>query len=200
MQFIKFKKIPRLSRDVIITEKIDGTNGQIYIASVNEIIDNYITTIDSKVEALVWIAKYCLYEKDGLCLFAGSRKRWLARGDDNFGFAFWVEQNAKELMKLEEGHHFGEWYGKGIQRNYGLDHKRFALFNVGKWNDETKPKCCDVVPILYEGEFDTESIENVLDSLKIKGSEAVVGFNKPEGIIIFHRASGHLYKKTCEND
>ena len=30
-EFIGFRKMPRLSREIIITEKIDGTNGQIYI-------------------------------------------------------------------------------------------------------------------------------------------------------------------------
>ena len=30
-EFQEFKKIPRLSRDIIITEKLDGTNGVIYI-------------------------------------------------------------------------------------------------------------------------------------------------------------------------
>ena len=30
-EFKEFKKIPRLSREIIITEKIDGTNGLIYI-------------------------------------------------------------------------------------------------------------------------------------------------------------------------
>lgn len=35
--FQGFKKIPRLSRDIIITEKIDGTNGLIYIDENNNI-------------------------------------------------------------------------------------------------------------------------------------------------------------------
>jgi len=201
MEFQAFNKIPRLSRDVVITEKIDGTNGQIFIAKYNDVVEQYKQTIDSKIEAVQWIEKHCLYKsKDDLCAFAGSRKRWLARGDDNFGFACWVEQNASELITLGEGHHFGEWYGNGIQRKYGLDHKRFALFNIGKWNDETKPKCCEVVPVLYEGEFCTNSIEVIVDTLRITGSKAVPGFDKPEGIIIFHRASGKLFKKTCEND
>jgi len=32
VEFIKFPKIPRLNRDIVITEKIDGTNAQIYIS------------------------------------------------------------------------------------------------------------------------------------------------------------------------
>ena len=30
-EFKGFSKIPRLNREIIITEKIDGTNGQIYV-------------------------------------------------------------------------------------------------------------------------------------------------------------------------
>jgi hypothetical protein len=36
-EFKEFKKIPRLSREIIITEKIDGTNGVIYIDENNNI-------------------------------------------------------------------------------------------------------------------------------------------------------------------
>lgn len=36
-EFKEFKKIPRLSREIIITEKIDGTNGLIYIDETNEL-------------------------------------------------------------------------------------------------------------------------------------------------------------------
>ncbi len=35
MDFVSFPKIPRLSREIVITEKIDGTNGVIYIPSDN---------------------------------------------------------------------------------------------------------------------------------------------------------------------
>lgn len=31
LEFVEFPKIPRLSRDIIVTEKIDGTNAQIYL-------------------------------------------------------------------------------------------------------------------------------------------------------------------------
>ena len=32
--FVEFRKIPRLNRDIIITEKIDGTNASIVIEEV----------------------------------------------------------------------------------------------------------------------------------------------------------------------
>ncbi len=224
MDFQKFDKIPRLSRDIVITEKIDGTNAQIFIVSYESLFNSYNLGDIVDQSVIDWthgdinnfIDKYCLsdledqkkkglYEdmKDQLFIFAGSRKKWLdvSSKGDNFGFAKWVEANAEELIKLGEGKHYGEYYGKGIQRNYGLDEKRFALFNVGKWEDpELRPKCCNVVPILYRGMFDTEMIGNTLMTLKEYGSKIVEGFMNPEGIIIYHTASGKLYKKTIHND
>ncbi len=200
MKFQKFEKIPRLSRDVILTEKIDGTNAQVCIIN----FDDYLCkTVDLPDEGIDFKSKHCLYEKDGLLMFAGSRRKWLdiSSKGDNFGFAKWVQSNAEELMKLGEGKHYGEWYGQGIQRNYGLDEKRFALFNVGKWGDEeVRPKCCEVVPVLYEGEFDTMVIIGVLEELKDNGSQVVKGFMNPEGVIIYHKHSGRLFKKTVVDD
>jgi len=203
MKFQKFDKIPRLSRDIIISEKIDGTNAQIFIISRSDLALYGAEENDPDfAKERSFVSNYCLFEKDDVYVFAGSRKRWLdcSSKGDNFGFAKWVKENAEELLKLGEGKHFGEWYGQGIQSNYGLDEKRFALFNVGKWNDETKPDCCEVVPVLYEGMFDTTMIETVLYCLERDGSKAVSGFMKPEGIIIYHQASGKLFKKTIKND
>jgi hypothetical protein len=215
MEFKEFKKIPRFSREIIVTEKIDGSNGQIFIYdSDDELRFPYID--ESNIPSKAFIQEYSLAEKDGLYLFAGSRNRWLKCGgkNDNHAFAFWVVQNAEELFQLGPGRHYGEWYGKGIQRGYGLEEKRFSLFNVSKWvsmdvsdsyqslklNQQYCPKCCEVVPILYEGLIDTEVINTVLDNLRKGGSYAVPQFMNPEGIVIFHTASGQYFKKTIEND
>lgn len=220
MEFQKFDKIPRLSRDCIITEKIDGTNCQIFIINKNTFDQFHENCAYDSIEA--FLEKHCLYnppESPGvedlnkLYVFAGSRKRWLdtSSGGDNFGFAKWVQANTEELLKLGEGRHYGEWYGKGIQRNYGLAEKQFALFNVGKWASHDKPievkkkqvyppKCCGVVPILWQGEFETNPIECTLESLHLHGSQLVPGFMEPEGIIIYHTASGQLFKKTILGD
>lgn len=39
LPFEKFNKISRLSRDIVITEKIDGTNAQIYIVSSDNLYE-----------------------------------------------------------------------------------------------------------------------------------------------------------------
>lgn len=131
---------------------------------------------------------------------AGSRTRWITPEDDNFGFAGWVQDNAEGLRKLGVGLHRGEWWGKGIQRSYGLDHRRFSLFNTSAWNAENKPKCCCVVPVLYEGEFTTEMIEARLYDLRYRGSWAAPNFMKPEGVVVYHHAAAIYFKKTLEKD
>src|SRR5258706_10163296 len=103
LPFESFDKIARYSRDCTITEKIDGTNGCIYVS------------------------------EDGLEIMAGSRSRWITPKEDNFNFARWVEENREELLKLGPGRHFGEWWGCGIGRRYGIDGKRFSLFNTFRW-------------------------------------------------------------------
>lgn len=170
-EFIPFPKIARLSREIIITEKIDGTNASVHIS------------------------------RDG-AVRAASRTRWITPEDDNHGFAKWVAANAEELCKLGEGAHFGEWWGPGIQRGYGMREKRFSLFNTKRWSDNAvRPACCHVVPVLAICEtFSSEAIQTALNYLEFKGSFASPGFMRPEGIVIYHAASNTLFKKTLEKD
>jgi hypothetical protein len=169
--FEGFPKMARLSREIVITEKIDGTNAQILITEDGEVL-------------------------------AGSRTRFITPEDDNYGFAKWVKENEEELKKLGPGRHFGEWWGSGCQRGYGLTkgEKRFSLFNTSRWNSENIPSCCYVVPELYRGDFDTNAIEQVLSQLADYGSVASPGFMNPEGIVIYHTAAGVGFKKTIKND
>jgi hypothetical protein len=168
-EFVAFPKMARLQREIIVTEKIDGTNAQVWIGD------------------------------DGTEIRAGSRTRWITPGDDNFGFAAWVEAHRDELLTLGPGRHFGEWWGQGIQRKYGQDRKRFSLFNVSRWADE-RPACCAVVPILYRGMFSEPEIDLALTKLRCEGSVAAPGFDKPEGIVVFHVAANSGFKRTIEKD
>ena len=168
LEFEKFGSIARWSRDVCVTEKIDGTNAQILIT------------------------------EDG-GFFTGSRKRWVTADDDNFGFARWCNEHEEELCaELGYGRHYGEWWGCGIQRKYGVDGKRFSLFNVKKW--EGHIGLCGVVPVLWRGEMDNLDVDVLMDCLKEHGSYASPGFMNPEGIVIYHVQGGIYFKKTLEND
>lgn len=170
MDFTAMPKIARLSRNCVVTEKIDGTNASIYIGDNGEFL-------------------------------TASRTRWITPQDDNYGFARWANENKEELLKLGPGHHFGEWWGLGIQRNYGLKEKRFSLFATHRWSDPViRPTCCHVVPVLHTGPFETELLSWILKNLADGGSQAAPGFMKPEGVVIYHEAAKTLFKKTIEKD
>jgi hypothetical protein len=172
LTFQPFPKIARLRRNVVVTEKIDGTNASVTVL------------------------------EDGTVL-AGSRTRFITPTNDNYGFAKWVAAHEDELRTgLGVGQHFGEWWGQGIQRNYGLTEKRFSLFNTNRWEGVGIHRllCCLVVPVLYTGVFDTEKIEGVLNSLRVIGSYAAPGFMNPEGIIVYHTASQTMFKQTLDRD
>lgn len=172
-EFRPWPKIARLNRTIIITEKIDGTNGCV------------IVTEDGRI-------------------FAQSRKRIITPEADNFGFARWVKESAEDLIfDLGPGYHYGEWYGLGIQRGYGLDHKRFALFNAARWTELDQAPFftanLGVVPTLYHNSFSAGGIDEALEDLRANGSR-INGFYKPEGIVVHFAANRTNFKVLLEND
>lgn len=189
--FVPFPKMARLRRDILVTEKIDGTNAQIVIVPRGTYADGNLFGKPVADCGASWI-------------YAGSRNRWVTQEDDNFGFAGWVQDNKEELVRLGQGRHFGEWWGRGIQRGYGIQHRRFSLFNVSRWShpDSIKsfPECCDIVPLLYSGPFSTEATDSALRYLEVAGSRAAPGFMNPEGIVVWHTASNVGFKQTLKDD
>lgn len=183
--FKGFPKIARLSRECVITEKIDGTNASIYIGDDGEFL-------------------------------VGSRTRWITPTDDNYRFAKWAYGKKDELMPLGPGHHFGEWWGQGIQRKYEVKEKRFSLFNTVRWclhgaepqplgpntdrRQDILPVCCYLVPVLYRGPFSDQAVNDALQKLVKEGSAASPCFRKPEGIVVYHIAANVAFKKTIEKD
>lgn len=132
---------------------------------------------------------------------AASRSRYVTPEDDNYGFARWVAEHEAELRDgLGEGRHFGEWWGAGIQRRYGLTEKRFSLFNSHRWKDGAQPACCHVVPVLYQRDFTTEAVDACLENLATFGSVAAPGFMDPEGVVIYLPAARQLFKVTIGGD
>jgi hypothetical protein len=152
-------------------------------------------------------------------VYAQSRKRIITPESDNFGFAKWVYDNAETLVAdLGDGLHFGEWWGSGIQRGYGLEKgdKRFSLFNVKRWTEPCMLVHSDtdncllpkrfatpgmsVVPVLYQGPFDMLNIRACLVGLGVNGSQAAPGFDRPEGVVVYHTAANELFKVTLVGD
>jgi hypothetical protein len=198
IEFKAWPKISRLYRPVTITEKIDGTNAAVGIREV---------PFEQASTSRTGRPVYRTEDGDNKCylVYAQSRSRIIAPGNDNHGFARWVYENASTLVTdLGKGLHFGEWWGQGIQRGYGLTEKRLSLFNTGVWEakraDFTTPQL-DVVPIVSEVEvFSTLAVHAALENLRTFGSFAELGFMQPEGVVIFHHASRQMFKVTLEND
>ncbi|MGW9170131.1 RNA ligase family protein [Streptomyces decoyicus] len=202
--FTEWPKTPRLFRSIIVTEKIDGTNAAIHINPVTEVeaelSDHYIAFRDGQHYEVV----------------AQSRKRLITPEKDNFGFARWVTDHASQLVQiLGPGLHFGEWWGKGIQRGYGLDYRVFSLFNTDRWF-KTGPDGLDsmatraelsylagqvrAVPVLYQGGFAEWEIADALYGLRVEGSKAAPDFMDPEGICVFHSQSRNVFKATLDGN
>jgi len=110
-QFEPFAKIYRWSREIIVSEKIDGTNGIIDISEDGSIIAGSRSR---------WLT---LKEDNfGFC-------KWVHEREDVLRSVLGV------------GIHHGEWWGSGIQRRYDLKEKRFSLFNTFRWKDKDVFPC-----------------------------------------------------------
>lgn len=177
-----FQKIPRLGRQVVITEKLDGTN------------------------ALV-----AIHHDPAMPLAVGSRNRWLSAGktSDNYDFCRWVLDNEEAIRRLGPGWHYGEWWGMGIARRYNIAERRWSLFDTRWTMDELRdrglPANVGVVPTLVTAPLEplktaVDPVGHAIDWLYREGSAAAPGFRNPEGIVIRHSHSGHLYKWTFGGD
>jgi hypothetical protein len=204
LTFEAWPKIPRWSNETVtITEKIDGTNAAVIILPYSP---------DHEPMIQEGYAKAFGYDNPdlmaGLFTFATqSRKRFIKPGKDtdNAGFAGWAWDNAPQLIELLGlGKHYGEWWGRGIQRGYDQDTKKFSLFRPWRYEhlaltDEVPG--LGVVPTLYAGGAEgllTTSI--ILATLEQEGSKAAPGFMRPEGIIIQSALTQSTYKAFTWDD
>lgn len=186
-EFRKWPKIPRFfETEIVVSEKIDGTNGLI-----------------------------CIYPSQELYkIKAGSRNRWLSIDNDNFGFAKWVKDNSEELISLlGPGYHYGEWWGQGIQRTYDMEEKIFSLFNTHRWGHLQEEKAiCDVVPHVKfnfgsctGSDIDSEmaSFDEILQDIHVSltpsgQSPCAKKYGKEyfnvEGFMLFHQRANQIFK------
>lgn len=168
VEFKAWDKIPRENPfKVTISEKINGTNA-------------------------------CIIIIDGEIVGVQSRKRLISLLDDNYGFARWVETNKGDLLNLGEGYHYGEWAGLGVQKNpHALDEKKFFLFNTFRWNENNpnRPLCCEVVPVLFQGELTPAIIPTLLNELQEKAADN----QTPEGVVVYYHAFRKYTKHTIKS-
>lgn len=203
IDFKAWPKIARLTNEhMTITEKIDGTNACVIILPYDP---------DHEAQIQAGQAK-CFGDESTSVMYTfavQSRKRMIYPGKDtdNAGFAAWAWEHAQELIwALGFGYHYGEWYGRGIQRGYGMMEKRFALFNPWRYDHISLGACTiecvpqlEVVPVLYEGPACEGEIEKALTALELGGSLVAPG-EKAEGVIVQYKLSGSTYKAFVDDD
>lgn len=174
-EFKDFGKIERFrTMECVIAEKADGSNVQIYVP-------------DDPEEPL----------------FVGSRNRWIYPGkhSDMCGFAEFVQDNQAAFRRLGVGRHYGEWWGRGIQRNYGQEGRHLSLFSVDRFPSglpDGLPSNVSLIPVLYRGETASQKIKEIVEGLYRDGSVLVPGWAKPEGVVL--TIGGKRYKITDNGD
>ena len=118
--------------------------------------------------------------------FCQSRTRIISPDSDNFGFARWVKENEREILKLGDGRWYGEWWGLGIQRGYEQKQKNFSLFY---YPGELPTELVQRVPTIP-----VKSVDECISFLKENGSLAAPGYMKPEGAVVYHSLAQSRYK------
>lgn len=183
LEFVPYGKTPRLENvHCTITEKIDGTNGQIIVHPDGTLV------VGSRNRVLVSIGASCggiVWEKPG-------------KGQDNFGFGSWAVDNYSNLLRLGPGIHCGEWAGAGIGRRYNKPGKTFVLFNSDRYERSHAnglPEGIETAPVLYRGPFTQDAIEQCKARLAADSVWAP-GFPRPEGFIV--RVLGHVMKVVLD--
>lgn len=179
---IEFKAWPKISRlaneRMTITEKIDGTNACVIMLPNDD-------------------APF------GFEYACQSRNKLITPESDNAGFAKWAYAHIDELWAdLGPGYHYGEWWGSGIQRGYGMQkgEKFFSLFNAPRWYEVLEERAFQtpqlrVVPLLYTGPY-SDVCWLWDENLREQGSFAAPGYMNPEGIVIYLRDAQASYKIT----
>jgi hypothetical protein len=171
-EFAAFDKIERLTQQITITEKIHGTNAQVFIA--DGIVragsrTRWITPEDDNYAFAAWVASN-----------AHALRELLGEGQH---FGEWYGSGINAGYGLKE-------------RRFAL----FNTFRWVPLADTLRPLGIDVVPILYQGPFSGEAISTAFERLRTLGSVIVPGYDKPEGIVVRFDRSGVLMKRTFESE
>jgi hypothetical protein len=168
----KFRPFPKITRfleqDVVITEKIDGTNGVIKIYNETDMLigsrNRWITPEDDNHG----FARWCQTNKEDLLkLGEGTHYgEWWGQG---------IQRGYNMRQKVFSLFNATRWKNK-----------------------EDRPECCDVVPILYEGIITPNIIADFGTKNPLLLSQVAlhygVKYNKPEGYMLWMSKGQNYYK------
>lgn len=169
-EFKPFPKIPRHRGGCLIQEKIDGTNGSIYIGEDGEFL------VGSRTR---WITP----ESDnfGFARWAHQNKEELLKLGPGQHFGEWWG------VGIQRNYHLSE-------RRFSLfDTGRWS-------DPAIRPACCSCVPVLYAGPWSNDAIDATMAKLAETGSIAAPGFMNPEGVVVFVPHARLLFKRTFDGD
>jgi hypothetical protein len=169
-EFKEWPKIYRFNREIIVTEKIDGTNAQICIGEDGTFL------VGSRTR---WITPED--DNHGFAYWAYEHKEELMKLGEGRHYGEWWGNSIQRGYGCPTGD------------------KRFSLFNIIRWTKTPPPDCCSIVPVLYQGMFSEEAIKQCLLGLKHHGSRAIP-FMNPEGIVVYHTQANMCFKITIEGD
>lgn len=169
-EFKAFPKIPRLNREVIITEKIDGTNACVVVG------EDLSVFAQSRSRIIV-----PGNDNFGFATWVAQNEPELRKLGPGYHYGEWWGVGIQRGYALSE-------------RRFSL----FNIHKWG--DPLTRPECCDVVPLLASGLLSSGVVDRALADLRRDGSRAAPGYTNPEGVVIFHTAGGHLFKVLLEND
>lgn len=142
MEFKAWPKIQRLKpHDIIITEKMDGTNACI-------IVEN------SEVVGCQSRKRLLSLDEDnfGFANWVEKNKEELAKFGDGYHYGEWVGPGIQK-------------------NPHNLKEKTFYSFNVFRDDKDSLPCGCKTVPILYKGVYDLDIIRDQLYNLKTLSAE-----------------------------
>lgn len=194
-QFTAFPKMARLSRECIVTEKIDGTNAQILITEDGQLIagsrTRWITPEDDNFGFAAWVRD----NADDLQKLGVGRHfgEWWGQGIQR---KYDLDHRRFSLFNTLRWH---EHDRAPVKVSDAVVDKKGRVIAEEKWT-VAAPACCHVVPVLYRGVFDTNYVEWVLGELQHFGSAAAPSFPNPEGIVVFHVAGNVGFKKTFDDN
>ena len=193
-EFTPFPKIGRLNKDMVVTEKLDGTNaavgitedGNVYAQSRKQII----TPEKDNFNFAAWVAEH---EEELIKLGPGVH------------FGEWWGSGIQRGYDLREKRfslfNTGRWnseLNKYVTDPYAYikDDGEEAVEGLDLRGETHCIECpvCHVVPLLAVHTFDTGLIQAIYTQLKFRGSVAAPGFENPEGVVVFHTARGTLFK------
>lgn len=187
-EFQEFPKMARLSRECIITEKIDGTNAQILIGEDGSMRVGSRTRWITPENDNFGFARWCEQHREELLTLGPGRHfgEWWGCG---------IQRNYRLAERRLSLFNVQRWclHGQEPQRIPTGDPRQVKMQDV-------LPPCVGLVPVLYRGLFTTEACSTAIERLRTLGSEAARSFMNPEGIVCYHVAAGIGFKKTIDND